>query len=323
SYALAVAADRVFASPSTMIGSIGIIEPLLDLTAANERAGIKAEMIVSGARKADGNSAVAISDEARAAKQHNVDALAGVFFAHVAARRGVDMSKIQALEAGIMIAGEALTAGLIDEIATWEQVLAFAANPKVSASADEDMPMKLSEARKALQALAEGDDKEEAAKAKKALAAMDEGEADEDKEAKAKAEEEEAAKAKAEEDEAAKAKAEEEDEKEAAKAMASGGLTVAQINKILDDREATKAKAEAAKATDNEARTKILAARPDLTPDHLKSLVEVPTGALAGVVNLIPKGRAYRAPSELNVTPTVGAGQGGPVEGEAPKATAL
>lgn len=124
-YALACAGERIFVPSTGVLGSIGVIDALLDATGADEQWGVKFTVITSGARKADGHPHTPTSAAAIAAAQANVDVLAGVFFEVVAERRpGLSVEKIRGLEAAMLIGQQAVDAGLADEIATLDQVIA-------------------------------------------------------------------------------------------------------------------------------------------------------------------------------------------------------
>lgn len=123
-YALACAASRIYVSDTADVGSIGVIAVLLDATASDEQAGLRFELVTSGARKSDGNPHSKISDAARANTQANVDFLAAKFFALVASARPLSASSVKALEAGTFIGELAVNARLADRVASLPEVLA-------------------------------------------------------------------------------------------------------------------------------------------------------------------------------------------------------
>jgi ClpP class serine protease len=185
-YALACAAHEIVAQPSAVIGSIGTVTELVDATALDATMGLKIELVASGERKLDGNVHVPTSDGARLATKALIGGLADLLFAHVAKYRPLSIDEVRALDAGLVLAAQALEAekrGLVDTIGTLPQLLARLAGANAAASGTErDQVMTLEETRKALQAIAddgEADD-EERAKARSALKAMD-GDGDEEK----------------------------------------------------------------------------------------------------------------------------------------------
>lgn len=115
-YALAVAADLIMADPTALVGSIGVIEFLSDVTAAERAAGIRTEVVTSGAHKADGHPQVELSDAALQERQSLIDDMAEVFFEFVAERRGLSVADVQGLEGRMFIASRAKELGLIDAV---------------------------------------------------------------------------------------------------------------------------------------------------------------------------------------------------------------
>jgi ClpP class serine protease len=221
-YALACAADRIYVSATTNIGSIGIIEGLVSQTEADARAGLRYEIISSGARKSDGNPHVPISDEAVANLQGQVDTLAELFFALVEELRGFPADKARGLQARMLLGTQAVPEGLADEVVTWS-ALAHGPLPKVAQrGAGDRMSAKAMNLRQHMAWAAEHGDDEEKELAKKMTKAIEEGDGDgNEPPEKKKDEKSEGKKAKAEgEGEGKKASAESEGEGEGKKASA-------------------------------------------------------------------------------------------------------
>lgn len=122
-YALACSASSVWCPEAGVAGSIGVIAGLVDVTANDAAYGIRYAIVTSGARKADGHPHVAISDDALKATQDHVNKLAAVFFAHVAAERGITVEAVRGLEAGVLLGAEAKAAGLVDTVGTLPEML--------------------------------------------------------------------------------------------------------------------------------------------------------------------------------------------------------
>ncbi|KYF64541.1 S49 family peptidase [Sorangium cellulosum] len=213
-YALACAADTIHLSAETLVGSVGVIAGTVDCTAADAQMGVKFHLFTSGARKADGNPHLEMSEEAAAEIQRQVDEFGELFYAHVAARRGVSVEHVRGMEARQYSGQTAVDKRLADGVATWSGFLAMVARGGAGGAAAKESRVEYEEMVKALRALAEGDDEEKAKKAKAALVALGEEEAEDDEEPK-KDEGEEKAKA---EDEPKK-----DEKKEEAKAAASAG----------------------------------------------------------------------------------------------------
>lgn len=289
-YALACSARHIAAPQTATIGSIGVLQPLVDATRQAEMFGLKYTMIASGARKTDGHPGAPTSEEAIAATQARVDELGEVFFAFVAEHRGVSSDDVRALEAGIVHGAEAKTRGLIDEVGSMDDLLAALVSTESPAPAGKGGPMaeesdrEESAARRALRAIvddekATDEDKEEA---RKALAALDEEETAEEPEP------------------------EEEDEEASASAPAATA-PAAQAPAPVD----VDAKIAAAfRERDEKAeRAQLLASRPDLDERTLGLLASAPIAQVREYVKNAPR-RALNPAAAAQVRGTVGEGQG-------------
>lgn len=126
-YALACAADEIVLPPTGVVGSVGVIATLVEKSRALDAMGVTINVLTSGARKADGHSALPMSDESRAALQREIDYLADVFATEVADSRGMIPANIRALDAAVFYGPKAIEAGLADEIGSFEHALEVAA----------------------------------------------------------------------------------------------------------------------------------------------------------------------------------------------------
>ena len=115
-YALATVADAIVVPPSGYVGSIGVISTAVEYSEALKAQGIRVVVVTSGARKADGHPAVAMSAEAVARMQRDVDALAQQFFELVADARALSPRAIERLEADVFLGSAALSVGLADAV---------------------------------------------------------------------------------------------------------------------------------------------------------------------------------------------------------------
>ena len=124
-YWLASQADRVLASPSALVGSIGVFGGHVDESRALDAAGLTVTLIFFGERKVDAASTAPLSDRARQDIQSRVDQAGRMFEADVAAGRRVSLATVQARfgRGGIMTARDAVAAGLADEVGTFEQAV--------------------------------------------------------------------------------------------------------------------------------------------------------------------------------------------------------
>jgi len=172
-YALATAADRIVASRTAEVGSIGIIAARVDESRALENAGVTVTLITSGARKGDGWPVQPMSEEELESYQADIDGLAAEFFEAVSLRRGITTDEIEALEASTLRGQAAVDAGLVDELGSFDSVIA-----SLGAAPAKGNPM--DDIKEALRAIAEDEEcsEEERERARRALAALD-GEEDE------------------------------------------------------------------------------------------------------------------------------------------------
>ena len=117
-YYVAMVSDYIYAHPSSITGSIGVIMVTLNGQGLLEKIGVEPTAIVSGPNKAMGTPFRAMKDEERAIFQDVIDRLYDRFLAVVKdGRSDLPMAKIRQLADGrIYTADIAKTEGLIDEI---------------------------------------------------------------------------------------------------------------------------------------------------------------------------------------------------------------
>jgi ClpP class serine protease len=294
-YALACTAERIVVDDAALVGSIGVISARLDVTSQAAAMGVKVALVTSGARKADGHPHAPISEAELVETQTIVDTLAGAFFDHVSAMRGIDAATIAALEARTYAGADAVSVGLADAVGTFESVLALASTePSAAIAAERSSTM--DEARKALQAILDDENADEASKARaaKALAAMDD-ESDEKK------------------DEEAKAEGDEGDEKkdEEAKASRPGSVsakTAGEIGARAGDLEERLSAVE--RELEGERRKALLASRPDLPKTVAAVLATKPLAEVQEFVAAMPKAAPPKPAAGSTPTATRGETQG-------------
>jgi len=142
-YWLAAAAPHIVAAESSLLGSIGVVASIRDNRAAQERQGVKQYEIVSS--KSPLKRVDPATDDGRAQILKVVDALAEIFIGKVAALRGVSTETVESDfgQGSLMIAADALRAGMADEIGSFEPLvarLAAASSPRaVSVSVKENL----------------------------------------------------------------------------------------------------------------------------------------------------------------------------------------
>lgn len=135
-YWLASQADELVVTPSGSVGSIGVLAAHDDLSAAQEKAGVRTTLISAGRYKTEGNPYEPLGEEARAALQAMVDDFYAMFVADVARGRGVDRSAVRSGfgEGRMVLARQAVEAGMADRVDTFESTLARLARGRRSRS---------------------------------------------------------------------------------------------------------------------------------------------------------------------------------------------
>ena len=125
-YGIASAANEIVISPTSIVGSIGVVMLHADRSGELAAQGVKPTLIFAGSHKVDGNPFEPLSDAVRADLQASVDAHYRQFLDTVAAGRGrkltADMAR--ATEARTFIGAGAISLGLADRIASFDEVLA-------------------------------------------------------------------------------------------------------------------------------------------------------------------------------------------------------
>lgn len=123
-YAIAASCSRIYAAPSARVGSVGVVVMHTDLSGAMAKKGVRVTFIHAGAMKAAGNSFEPLPEDVRAEIQASIDAMHSTFIGHVARHRPMSAEAIRATEARVYGAEEALSLGLVDAVAPYEQVRA-------------------------------------------------------------------------------------------------------------------------------------------------------------------------------------------------------
>ncbi|HXG56684.1 MAG TPA: S49 family peptidase [Vicinamibacterales bacterium] len=124
-YWVASAATEIVAAPSAQIGSIGVFTIHEDLSKALEAEGITRTYITAGKYKVDSNETQPLAGDAKARLQRMCDDSLALFHADIAKGRGVAIDKVRADfgEGAVLSASEALSAGMVDRIATLDETV--------------------------------------------------------------------------------------------------------------------------------------------------------------------------------------------------------
>lgn len=118
---LASACGRIFAPATALVGSIGVIMCVSDLSDFYGKMGVRLEYITSGRFKAAGYEAKPLSDEERAYLQAQLDTLHGIFKQDVRERLALDAPEAAWAEAQLIVASQAQPLGLVTRIVRDEE----------------------------------------------------------------------------------------------------------------------------------------------------------------------------------------------------------
>ncbi|MDE9483093.1 S49 family peptidase [Xenorhabdus bovienii] len=117
-YAIASAADKIIVPRTGGVGSVGVIVIHCDWSQNIKDSGLKVSIITYGDRKAESNPYVPLTDEAKAAIQHDVDEMGRLFVRTVSRNRGLSEEKIRNTQAACFLADEGVQMGLADVVAS-------------------------------------------------------------------------------------------------------------------------------------------------------------------------------------------------------------
>lgn len=124
-YWLASQATELIATPSALVGSIGVYTMHEDESAALESEGVKVTLISAGEFKTEGNPYEALTDEARASIQARIEQPYRAFLGDVAAGRGITASEVATGygRGRVVTSADALAAGMIDRVGTMKDAI--------------------------------------------------------------------------------------------------------------------------------------------------------------------------------------------------------
>lgn len=123
-YYISTAADYIFAHPTTMTGSIGVIISSINATELAQKLGIAPVTIKSGKTKDFLNPLRPLAPEEEAMLQAMVNKLNDRFVQLIVDGRNLEETKVRAIADGrVMLADEALQHGLVDQIGYFDDVV--------------------------------------------------------------------------------------------------------------------------------------------------------------------------------------------------------
>jgi capsid assembly protease len=129
-YGLAASTSRIIVSPSSMLGSIGVVLVHLDRSRELEKKGQMPTLIHAGAHKVDGHPFAPLPESVRVDLQAEVEKIYALFVASVAAGRlSLTDAAIRATEARRFLGEDAVAIGLADAIGGLDEALADSTMP--------------------------------------------------------------------------------------------------------------------------------------------------------------------------------------------------
>ncbi len=127
-YYVAVAANRIYASPGTLTGSIGVVMQLANIEALLKKVGVEYVVVKAGAYKDIGSFARAMKPEERRVLQALLDDVYGQFVTAVAEHRGLDRKTVLGFADGRIYSGQQARAlKMVDDLGGLEDAIAAAA----------------------------------------------------------------------------------------------------------------------------------------------------------------------------------------------------
>lgn len=124
-YWMASQADMVFANSTTaLVGSVGTIQTVYDMSAAAEQQGVKTLVFSTGPLKGTGAPGAPVTEEQQAYLQGLVNSIQESFDAAVRNGRGMSASQLAAVRSGAVFpASQALDMKLIDGVRSFDKTL--------------------------------------------------------------------------------------------------------------------------------------------------------------------------------------------------------
>jgi protease-4 len=123
-YYVAVAADRIYANPGTLTGSIGVVMQLANIEGLLKKVGVEYVVVKSGAYKDVGNFARTMRPEERKMLQDLLDDVYSQFVEAVSEGRGLEKKDVLAFAEGRIYSGQqALALKMVDELGGFEDAV--------------------------------------------------------------------------------------------------------------------------------------------------------------------------------------------------------
>ncbi|WP_422081698.1 signal peptide peptidase SppA [Ulvibacterium sp.] len=127
-YYIAAGADKIFAEPTTVTGSIGVFGTIPNIEQLADNIGINAEQVGTNKNSIDYSLFEPMTDNFRKVVQEGIENTYRTFLQRVSQGRGISMAEADSLAQGRVWSGvDAKRLGLVDELGTLEDAIAEAA----------------------------------------------------------------------------------------------------------------------------------------------------------------------------------------------------
>jgi len=127
-YYIACGANRIFAEPATITGSIGVFGVLPNFTGLANKVGVHAQEVSTHANASGYSVFSPLKENTREVIQESIENIYGTFVSRVAAGRKMTPEAVDAIAQGRVWTGaDALKNGLVDEIGGLDKAVAYAA----------------------------------------------------------------------------------------------------------------------------------------------------------------------------------------------------
>ncbi|MCX5712119.1 MAG: signal peptide peptidase SppA [Candidatus Omnitrophica bacterium] len=136
-YYIGSAADKIYASKSSEVGSIGVYAVINDCSVANHNAGIKTEIIKAGKYKATGHPDKPLTEEDRQLIQEEINTYYGLFVEAIMRNRNMTEDQSKGIATGrTWIGKKALDVGLIDGLTNLPDLIGASEVSKLNVRAE-------------------------------------------------------------------------------------------------------------------------------------------------------------------------------------------
>lgn len=123
-YFIGASCEKCYADDMSESGSIGVVMQHMEVTEMLKKEGVKVDVIRSGKRKAIGGPYEKLEPESRKYLQDQVNTYASKFYTFVSERRGIPIPAMGDIrDGGTYIGEEAVQAGLVDKIMSFDEAL--------------------------------------------------------------------------------------------------------------------------------------------------------------------------------------------------------